>query len=1051
MVRAALTQIFYKPAIIERNVDSLAEPGLMKQGVSTFSLLEKLTGERITELQTIHNNIREQYVAYIGQKIKKICKEADRINKPDILVFPEYSVPYQCLPIIREISTQTKMTIVAGTHTVLKAAREYYVQSGLDPEIATQHEGGSIAPVFFPNGDSDYQVKNDRSIFEITMLESESNFKRFITQTRDGETYSFSVVICVDALTMGTIAKADSSPTNPTADNFLIITVAHSTNTDVFSAPATYFALHGIPMLVCNASQYGGSGLYLPKDVRQRFINTPGQLSYLEPGKEALMLINLNPNHFFVKRSVLDNTVLGSWSICYIYHEQQIKWKKDYFDTLQEIKKSISKKDFDEAAEYAEIFLSLHEGQLPVSLENAFRTFSAHAINLCGDTQTDLLFLESALLNIHSTEIHLHSEFPKMIDFCVSVGKATTSQLISLIDERDSYPEGIVSQIIPTLPASVTKSQPTEAENLEFRDRGNYMNQIQEAITDPAVRLILVSGAYGIGKTSTIAMAFKRNLPNWSTKNISLTPTTRFSMVLEYIANAIGHPHKADTLARSGKKVLKPIIERFTKDALSKDGRAIIVDQMESILLEQQGKDHTLLTLFRDAVYNLKTGQGKLIFLSDIRFSKDIFPDNPAIKRIVVGRIPDNRYIKLLLEYEMRKHGMISPGKAPSIPDKLYELVNGHPLTAKLCVEVMARQGQKSIDSVSLGQVQTQVIEQLMQKIGLGNIEMQLMHLLSVFRTLIEVSRLKRYLSPEECTLLDENTDWLNMTSFISAGDDTLEITSIFRKYYYEQIPPEQKEVYHKYALNYYVDLHNELSKNHQFSALIYAEIAYHLTCLGQTNQLKNYLPGNIVTLKQLAKTLYQRDKNYSTALQIYRMLNEAYPGDVEVLSYLGRCYARKNEWDCTKEYFEEAIRIAASKNEETWYLYRDWGHLNLRYYMEEEATEHFAQARSLLIQECGQSDDPGILAAEGFMLERNLDISGAIAKYKAALELNSRHEFTIHNYASLLRKCGEDKEAYELEKQIVNDDFEGLGELTDSFFSGFDIIPDIDGDANDE
>lgn len=850
---------------------------------------------------------------------------------------------------------------------------------------------------------------------------------------------------------MGTIAKTDAPSTNLAEDNFMIITVAHSTNTAVFEAPATFFALHGIPMLICNTSRYGGSGLYLPQAVRERFTNTPGQSSYIEAKKETLMLIDLQPDHFFVKRGVLDNTVLGSWIKCQVYYGEQIKWKKDYLQVLFEIEKSLEERNIEDAVDFAEIFLALHEGQLPDSLETAFRSFTAHTANLCGNMQIHPSSLESVLLNIHSTEIHLHYEFPEVISFCVGIGKDAMSQIIALVEERDLYPEGPISQIQPILPVSVTRALPTEEEDLEFRDRGNYMTQLQEAITEPSVRLILVSGAYGIGKTSTVAMTFRRNLPNWSTKTISLTPTTRFSMVLEYIANTIGHPLKADTLNRNGKKVLKPIIERFTKEVFAKDGRAIIVDQMESILLSQQGKDHTLLTLFRSAIDDLKFGQGKLIFLSDVRFSKEIFPDSSAIRRIVVGRIPDNQYVKRILEYEMRKHGIIAPGRVPNIPDKLYELVNGHPLTAKLCVEVMARQGGNSVENIPLGQVQTQVVEQLMDRICLDAVEMQLICFLSVFRTLIEVLRLKRYLPQELCLLLDENMDWIYKASFISVGDDTIEIASIFRSYYYEQIPEEKKSVYHEYALNYYVDLHNELTKNHQFSALIYAEIAYHLTNLGQMNRLKQYLPGNVITLKQLAKTLYQRDKNYSTALQIYRMLNDAYPGDVEVLSYLGRCYARSNNWDLVKKYFEDAITMSARQKEETWYLYRDWGHLNVRYDMEEDAKKHFDKARMLLVQECGQLDDAGILAAEAFMLERHHDIPRAIEKYEAALELNNRHEFTIHNYAALLRKRGDEETAKMLEERIINDNFEGLGELTDSFFSGFDIIMDIDGDLDDE
>lgn len=1052
MVRVALAQIFYKPAIIEKQVDYLAEPGLFLHGPSTASLLESLQGENNVLLQTLHNQIREQYITYIGIKLESICKEVCRIHQPDILVFPEYSIPYQCLPQIKELSAQLDMTIVAGTHTVIPTAQEYYTQAGLDPQIVKCYNGHSISPIFFSNKKPDFQVKNDRSIFEVTMRESEDGFKRFKSVTHSGEPYSFSVVICADALTLGTAGKADIGLSNTEYDNFMVITVACSTNPKAFEGTANLFALQGIPMLVCNASQYGGSGIFLPETVRERFTNIPGQSSSIQAHNEMLMLLDFLPNQFSVKKGVLDKNVRGSWAICPICYGKQQIWRSDYLQTLHEMDECLNADDIITATDYAEILLSLHEGHLPPALETAFNSFIAHIANFCGDTQSCILPLKAALLDIHSTHAHLRNEFPEMITFCVNIGSVAMPQIAALIEQREKYPEEPIMQIQPTLPASITRKSPTELENMEFRDRGNYMNQLQEAIISPTVKLILVSGAYGIGKTSTVSMSFKRNLPNWSVQWISLTSTTRFSMVLEYMANAIGYSLRADTLARNTKKVLKPILELFAKKLFAKDGRVIVVDQMENILLGLQGRDHTLLTLFLNAVSSLQGGQGKVIFLSDIRFSKEVFPENPAVSRIVMGRIPDNRYVKLILEYEMRKRNMISPGQAPDIPDKLYELVNGHPLTAKLSIDVIARHKEKIkvIDTIILGQVQTQIIEQLMEKINLDVVETQLMHILSVFRTLINIPRLNCCLPQELRDFLGENIKRLFQMSFISAGEDTLEITAVFRNYYYEQIPSKKKNEYHEYALHYYVSLHKELENKRQFSAVAYAEIAYHLTCLNRIGQLKNYLPGNASTLKQLAKTLYQRDKNYETARHIYHMLNAAYPNDVEVLSYLGRCYARASDWEKTEKYFKEAIAMAEQQGEDTWYLYRDWGHLNVRFYMDEDAQKNLSQARTLLQKECGQRDDAGILAAEGFLCERNNDTPGAIKKYKAALSINEFHEFTISNYAKLLRKCGDAATADRLEGMLSMENLDSLGESTDSVYSGFDII-DIDTNSYDE
>lgn len=802
-----------------------------------------------------------------------------------------------------------------------RAAVDYYAQAELELD-SNLYAGYSVAPVFFPDGKTDYQFKHDRSIFEITMQESNEPFKRFCSTTRGGETYSFYVMICADALSLDTLGKLDLSCKENGNENLIVLTVACSTKTDGFQAAAELLALKQIPMLVCNTSRYGGSGIYLTNSVRGRFSNSPGQSTWLEVASEAVMILDFHPGLFAIKRGVLDTTVRGSWAVCPILYGEKPSWVHDYKQILQDINKSLKEGDTGDACDYAEMFLSLYDGQLPKQLVSAFNSFIEQIDNFCGDISSLILLLNYIQLPFHSTQAHFRNEIQNTLNLCINIGMEALPLIGRLMEQRERYSEEPIVSLQPILPATVDKPAPTQDEVLAFRDRGYYMNQLQEAITDQRVRLILVSGAYGIGKSSLVAVNFKKNLPNWCVRTFSLPPNTRFSMVLEFMANAINHPLRADKLTSSGKKTIKPLMDRLSKALLAKDGRAIVVDQMESILLGTQGKDHTLLTLFRDAVYSMTSGQGKIVFLSDVRFSTEIFPDNPAVKRIVLGRISGNDYVKKILEYEMRRHNLTSPGKIPEIPGRLYELVNGHPLTAKLCVEAMARQGITVLEDISLEQVQTQVIQQLLEKIHLEQAEKQLICLLAVFRTQID-----------------------------------------------------------------------------------------------------------------------QRDKNYSMALQIYQILYEVDNNDVEVLSYLGRCYARQGNWDLVKTYFEKAISAAEQKKEHTWYLYRDWGHLYVRYYMDTEAEEKLSEARRLLHIETMEDDDAGILAAEGHLAERNHDIDGAVEKYEAALNQNYYHEFTIQNYANLLRKQGDISAATNLEERLLNDNYESLGESTDSFYSGFDIL----------
>ena len=94
--------------------------------------------------------------------------------------------------------------------------------------------------------------------------------------------------------------------------------------------------------------------------------------------------------------------------------------------------------------------------------------------------------------------------------------------------------------------------------------------------------------------------------------------------------------------------------------------------------------------------------------------------------------------------------------------------------------------------------------------------------------------------------------------------------------------------------------------------------------------------------------------------------------------------------------------------------------------------------------------DDAGILAAEAFLEERKGNILKAIEIYETALTYNHYHEFTIHNYADLLRRQGKEQDADKLEERLVNGAYDNLGEPTDSLFSGFDIV-DIGQETDDE
>ena len=145
------------------------------------------------------------------------------------------------------------------------------------------------------------------------------------------------------------------------------------------------------------------------------------------------------------------------------------------------------------------------------------------------------------------------------------------------------------------------------------------------------------------------------------------------------------------------------------------------------------------------------------------------------------------------------------------------------------------------------------------------------------------------------------------------------------------------------------------------------------------------------------ARTIYQQYHEYDAALQIYNIINQTFEDDAEVLAYIGRCNARLDNWTEVERYFEKAISVSKSRGDEIWYLYRDWGHLLVRYDYIKEASQKLERARVELCKETTMIDDPAILAAEGYICEQNGDLDGAEEKYLEALDYNYAHKYTIY------------------------------------------------------
>lgn len=1016
MIKVYLAQILFKPAIIERELDWLGEPGIYDYslGNSFYSMVE---GKLIKD-ESIPYNFRENYLEYFKNRLEQIVKWVSE-NEADLLVFPEYSIPYQCLPVLYNFSKRYDITIVAGSHTVLNACESYYISSGLSEEVARKHMGESLSPVFVPNGNTEFQCKLGKSIFELSMnVPKEQEIKTFFCNTRDGLKYPFSVLLCVDVLNPKNVGLVDKLAEKYEGQGYLLIVPSFSPKTEGFYNVAKSLDLKGITLLYCNTAQYGGSGMFLNQRVSYRYMVKGDEECIASEKKEKVIEIMFSPEKNFAVKGRIDNRVIGSYNIIPVYYNNESNWIGNYQENLVKVKECIRENNIYDAENILDTYLISNQEELIPDLLKQINGFVSKLGNFTGKSDELLQTLTAVMLDTYDIKILLGNEIEHAIKLCLEIGHKAYENMGPLMKMSEEYKKGSMLPLKACFPKEVHGIEISDEDVNAFRNRGNFITMLQRFVNDEEVKLILVSGAYGIGKSTFVDVAFKKHYPDWNMVKIKLQSKTRFAMVLEQIGSAIGYSISADLLSRVGKNQLRPYMKKVVERIFSKSKRCIVVDDMSSVLIDNNGRDISLIQLFMHAIDNCETRKGKLIFVGSIYFPKYFTKES---SRLIVLKSMDRRYVDRILMYEMRVRGMAKEERDPEIPEKIYDIVKGHPLSAKLAIMVLEKNKNESFQDIDSNLLQSEIVNELIKKIGIQEEAKSTMEFLSVFRSIIHIPTLLEILPEKIHNQVEKDLKVILMFNFVNFDGENFEILESLRVHYNSMMRQKGTNMmdYHEYALHYYQTIYQTMKDENKFNPMIYSELTYHYLELGRYDELKQLLSGNKEVLKLHARTIYQQYHEYSAALQIYNIINKTFEDDSEVLAYIGRCSARLDNWNDVERYFKRAIEVARRREDETWYLYRDWGHLLIRYNYVDEAKQKFNRARTILRIETNMNDDPAILAAEGYIYEQDGDFDEAEEKYKEALNYNYTHEYTIYYYSKLLKKLDRNSEAKELESRI--------------------------------
>jgi hypothetical protein len=125
LCRVGIAQISFNPAYADELVSCIEEPTFPKENdkIGLFSI------SGLEEVARLQQNLATKYTTHLNHKIESIVRFA-AADGVELIVFPEYSIPPETLPLLGRLSEELEIAIVAGSHvvTIRDSAQQVYRQ-----------------------------------------------------------------------------------------------------------------------------------------------------------------------------------------------------------------------------------------------------------------------------------------------------------------------------------------------------------------------------------------------------------------------------------------------------------------------------------------------------------------------------------------------------------------------------------------------------------------------------------------------------------------------------------------------------------------------------------------------------------------------------------------------------------------------------------------------------------------------------------------------------------------------------------------------------------
>ena len=1005
-IRIHLGQIWFNPAYYDAEFDLLEEPA-PSPNIDTGLILGKLRA--IDTVKNLLEELRSSYISHITEKICDITRWSIT-RGANVLIFPEYSVPVESISSVREISTEKEILIIAGTHRVrfTQDTQKIYSELGLD--LTKISNGSAVAPVIYPNGSIYLAPKRAKSKWEPNLNIPTEETPVFEIDF-NGNKVTFVVTPCIDSLRLGTFDFFKTERDKPS----MVFCPSLSPETKIFDDMGKVLSSNETFFGVVNSAAYGGSGFNVPEAWLQYISGVQPVYKNLPKNYEAIFEIDIETDSYFIKKGTVNAVAPCSHpKIFPIVYRKENDWIDEFEGISKDTLEMLKDGSPEEAIDWIDGSLASQEIALPEAISSVLKDCRHRYLTLYGgDIQTveDALTLACISDNIVDTRYLFAKRVNQALDILTETFRSATEEPSDLLLKTLGVLKATQIQIGPTKPEK-EETEKISAETLDerisnhsylpsgstiagFQDRGPVLDELREIIVTGAERVIVITGMPGIGKSELINTLFLKVLTDWQPIRVNVAIDASVARIVSEIGTILGIMMDVDSLGSSTDEVFRKQVRKIVTTLYSTERNAFIIDDLKNLVMDR--RNYSRLQILIEVLTDVERYKGSRVFLISSVSSPPLWMQRAYIARIHIRGLED-KFIRRVLEYQLREARLIPGEKAADIPQSMLNSIDGHPLAARIAAIASAKKGLKSLsDDIVLSEVETNIISLCFPRIELSPEEINTARLVSIFRQPIDSRTIK-----DTIDLDIETANSLASKAVIEYDGRNYAMHPIIRKYFYNEIPVGEKKGFHKKAASHYLKLSRRDYLGHFINPTIAFELVYHLALAGDLRELFDLRLLIYEEMYPAARTLYSQ-RQYDKALELFCKLVEIRPKEPAAWAYIGRCHGRRFQWNDCDAAFEKAIEVAKATKQPISWIQRDWGHIRARFGFFDEAIPHLKEARYH-----DKELDPSTISCEAFVLWKQGNTPDAIKLFETVLRINPNHTYTLSTYTSMLDEIDE-------------------------------------------